>query len=93
MQVKAIRYLHRLRQLICYRFCVCSGTIPRNLLNLFIPFQPFTQSLEALTAARLHGVPAKLLVFENEAHQVFQPQNNIVWNREFFGWLDTYLKN
>ena len=53
---------------------------------------PYTQSLEALTAARVRGVPAKLVAFENEAHQVFKPQNNIVWNREFFGWLDTYLK-
>lgn len=53
---------------------------------------PYTQSLEAFTAARLHGIDSRLLVFENEAHQVFQPQNSLVWNREFFGWLDKYLK-
>jgi dipeptidyl aminopeptidase/acylaminoacyl peptidase len=53
---------------------------------------PYTQSLEAFTAARLRGVDARLLAFENEAHQVFKPQNNLVWNREFFGWLDKYLK-
>ncbi len=53
---------------------------------------PFTQSLEAFTAAKLQGIPAKLVAFENEAHQVFQPQNSLVWNREFFGWLNTYLK-
>ena len=53
---------------------------------------PFTQSLEAFTAARVQGIPSRLVVFENEAHQVFQPQNNVVWNREFFGWLDKYLK-
>ena len=35
---------------------------------------------------------AKLVAFENEAHQVFQPQNSLVWNREFFGWLNKYLK-
>ena len=53
---------------------------------------PYTQSLEAFTAARVRDIPARLVVFENEAHQVFKPQNSIVWNREFFGWLDKYLK-
>ncbi len=53
---------------------------------------PFTQSLEAFTAAKLQGIPAKLVAFENEAHQVFKPQNSLVWNREFFGWLNKYLK-
>ena len=53
---------------------------------------PYSQSLEAFTAARVQGIDARLVSFENEAHQVFQPQNNIVWNREFFGWLDKYLK-
>lgn len=53
---------------------------------------PYTQSLEAFTAARLHGIPARLLEFEDEGHQVFKPQNSIVWNREFFSWLDRYLK-
>lgn len=54
---------------------------------------PFTQSLEAFTAARMRGLPARLVDFENEAHQVFQPQNSMVWNREFFGWLDKYVKS
>ena len=53
---------------------------------------PYTQSLQAFTAARLKGIDARLVEFENEAHQVFKPQNSIVWNREFFGWLDKYLK-
>ena len=53
---------------------------------------PYTQSLQAFTAARLKGVDSRLVEFENEAHQVFKPQNSMVWNREFFGWLDKYLK-
>ncbi len=53
---------------------------------------PYTQSLEAFTAARLRGIPARLVEFEDEAHQVFKPQNSLVWNREFFGWLDKYVK-
>jgi len=53
---------------------------------------PYTQSLEAFTAARVRGIPARLVEFENEAHQVFKPQNSLVWNREFFGWLNKYVK-
>ena len=53
---------------------------------------PYTQSLQAFTAARARGLDARLVSFENEAHQVFKPQNSLVWNREFFGWLDKYLK-
>ena len=53
---------------------------------------PYTQSLQAFTAARVRGIPSRLVSFENEAHQVFKPQNSLVWNREFFGWLDKYLK-
>ncbi len=53
---------------------------------------PYTQSLEAFTAAKLMGVPTRLVEFENEAHQVFKPQNSMVWNREFFSWLDKYVK-
>ena len=53
---------------------------------------PYTQSLEAFTAARIKGLDARLVSFENEAHQVFQPQNSLVWNREFFSWLDKYVK-
>ncbi len=53
---------------------------------------PYTQSLEAFTAARVRGIDARLVEFENEAHQVFKPQNSLVWNREFFGWLEKYVK-
>lgn len=52
---------------------------------------PYTQSLEAFTAARALGVDSRLVVFENEAHQVFGAQNVMVWNREFFSWLKKYL--
>ena len=54
---------------------------------------PYTESLQAFTAARLMGVPSRLVSFEDEAHQVFKPQNSLVWNREFFNWLDRYVKN
>jgi dipeptidyl aminopeptidase/acylaminoacyl peptidase len=53
---------------------------------------PYTQSMEAFTAAQLHGVPSRLLFFEDECHWVTKPQNSVIWQREFFEWLDTYLK-
>ena len=53
---------------------------------------PYTQSLEAFTAAQLHNVPSRLLFFEDECHWVIKPQNSIIWQREFFEWLDKYLK-
>jgi dipeptidyl aminopeptidase/acylaminoacyl peptidase len=53
---------------------------------------PYTQSLEAYNAARLRDIPARLLVFPEETHFVTKPQNAILWQREFFGWLDRWLK-
>ena len=53
---------------------------------------PYTESLQAFNAAQLNGVPSKLLVFPDETHFVLKPQNSILWQREFFGWLDKYLK-
>jgi dipeptidyl aminopeptidase/acylaminoacyl peptidase len=53
---------------------------------------PYTQSMEAFTAAQLHGVPSRLLFFEDECHWVTKPQNAVIWQREFFEWLDKYLK-
>ncbi len=53
---------------------------------------PYTQSLEAFQAAQIKGIPSRLLFFEDEYHFVTKPQNAIIWQREFFEWLDTYLK-
>jgi dipeptidyl aminopeptidase/acylaminoacyl peptidase len=53
---------------------------------------PYTQSLEAFTAAQLNNVPSRLLFFEDECHWVLKPQNSVIWQNEFFSWLETYLK-
>jgi dipeptidyl aminopeptidase/acylaminoacyl peptidase len=53
---------------------------------------PYTQSLEAFNSAQLRGVPSKLLFFEDEYHWVTKPQNAVIWQKEFFEFLDTYLK-
>jgi len=53
---------------------------------------PETQAFEAFTAARMKGIDAKLLYFPDENHWVLKPQDGILWQREFFSWLDKYLK-
>ncbi|MBN2109941.1 MAG: S9 family peptidase [Methanosarcinaceae archaeon] len=53
---------------------------------------PYTQSLEAFQAAQLLGIPSRLLFFEDETHFVLKPHNSVIWQREFFEWLDTYLQ-
>jgi len=53
---------------------------------------PYTEGMQAFNAARLRGIPARFLYFPEETHFVVKPQNSILWQREFFGWLDKYLK-
>ena len=53
---------------------------------------PYTQGLAAFNSARVRGLPARLLVFPEENHWILRPQNAIVWQREFFTWMDKYLK-
>ncbi len=52
----------------------------------------YSQAIAAFNAARYRGIPAKLLLFPNENHWVLKPQNGILWQRTFFGWLDKWLK-
>jgi dipeptidyl aminopeptidase/acylaminoacyl peptidase len=52
---------------------------------------PIGQSLEAFQALQVQGIKSRLLFFPDENHWVLQPQNGIVWQREFFKWLDETL--
>ena len=52
----------------------------------------YSQAVSAFQAARLRGVPAELLLFPDENHWVLKPQNGILWQRTYFGWLDRWLK-
>ncbi|MBS1781838.1 MAG: S9 family peptidase [Bacteroidetes bacterium] len=53
---------------------------------------PIEQGLEAFQAAQLRGIKSKLLYLPNENHWVLHPQNAIVWQREFYKWLNETLK-
>jgi len=51
-----------------------------------------SEGMQAFTAARIQGIPARFLYMPDENHWVLHPQNGILWQREFFAWLDKWLK-
>lgn len=53
---------------------------------------PKGQALEAFTAAQMKGLRSKLLYFPDENHWIMKPHNGLVWQKEFFTWLDETVK-
>lgn len=51
-----------------------------------------SQGMMAFNAAQLRGIPSRMLIFPNENHWIAQPQNGILFQREFFRWFDEWLK-
>ena len=51
-----------------------------------------SQGMMAFNAARLRDIPARMLIFPDENHWIFKPQNGILFQREFFRWFDQWLK-
>lgn len=54
---------------------------------------PIGQGLEAFQAAQLQGIKSRLLYFPEENHWVLSAQNSLVWQREFYKWLEETVKN
>ena len=54
---------------------------------------PIGQGLEAFQAAQLRGIKSELLYLPEENHWVLSPQNGLVWQRQFFEWLEETLNN
>ena len=53
---------------------------------------PYTEGMQAFDAAQIQGIPSRFLYFPEECHFVSKPQNSMLWQREFFRWLDQWLK-
>jgi dipeptidyl aminopeptidase/acylaminoacyl peptidase len=53
---------------------------------------PESQGMMAYQAAQLRNVPSRFVYFPAEGHWVLKPQNAMVWNTEFFGWLHQWLQ-
>ncbi|MFV0470276.1 MAG: prolyl oligopeptidase family serine peptidase [Dysgonomonas sp.] len=51
-----------------------------------------SQGMMAFNAAKLRGIPTRMLIYPNENHWISQPQNGILFQREFFRWFDEFLK-
>lgn len=51
-----------------------------------------TQGMMAFNAAQLRGIPSRMLIYPDENHWILQPQNAILFQREFFRWFDQWLK-
>ncbi|MDR0733140.1 MAG: S9 family peptidase [Dysgonamonadaceae bacterium] len=51
-----------------------------------------SQGMMAFNAAQLRGIPSRMLIFPNENHWILQPQNGVLFQREFFRWFDGWLK-
>jgi dipeptidyl aminopeptidase/acylaminoacyl peptidase len=68
-------------------------TTPMLVIHGELDFRvPVTEGMQAFTALQRRGIPSRLLYFPDEGHWILRPQNGIVWQREFFGWLDRFLK-
>jgi len=52
---------------------------------------PLGQGIQAFQAAKLRGLKSRFMYFPEENHWVLTPQNGIVWQREFFQWLEDTL--
>ncbi|HHW81623.1 MAG TPA: S9 family peptidase [Bacteroidales bacterium] len=52
-----------------------------------------SQGMMAFNAAKLQGVPARMLLFPDENHWVLKPQNGVLFQREFAKWFDEWLKD
>jgi len=50
------------------------------------------QGQQAFQAAQLRGIKSRFIYFPEENHWVLSPQNALVWQHEFFKWLDETLK-
>ena len=52
---------------------------------------PVTQGINLFGVLQGKGVPSRIVVFPDENHWVLKPQAALLWWREVFAWLDTYL--
>jgi dipeptidyl aminopeptidase/acylaminoacyl peptidase len=53
---------------------------------------PIEQAQQAFQAAQLKGIKSRFIYLPDENHWVLSAQNAIVWQREFYKWLDETLK-
>lgn len=71
---------------------VTSWNTPLMVIHGGMDFRvPVDEGMAAYNAAQLMGVPSRLLIFPDENHWILQPQNALLWHREYFKWLNQWL--
>ncbi|MFZ4543063.1 MAG: S9 family peptidase [Saprospiraceae bacterium] len=53
---------------------------------------PIDQGMQAFQAAQLRNIPSKFLWLPDEGHWIQNPHSSVLWQLEFYSWLDKYLK-
>ena len=53
---------------------------------------PMGQGLEAFQALQVKDIESRLVLFPDENHWILSPQNGVFWHRQYYNWLDKYLK-
>ena len=71
---------------------VCNWHTPLLCMHGMMDFRiPYTQGMAAFGAAQMMGVPSRLVIFPEENHWILQPQNALLWHKEFYGWLSRWM--
>ena len=52
---------------------------------------PLGQGMEAFQVLQQKGIKSRFVLFPDENHWILTPQNGMVWQREFFRWLEETL--
>ncbi|MFT6814401.1 MAG: dipeptidyl aminopeptidase/acylaminoacyl peptidase [Sphingobacteriales bacterium] len=52
---------------------------------------PVSEGIQAFNTAQMLGVKSRFLYFPTEGHWVLNPQNGVLWHREFYRWLKETL--
>ena len=71
---------------------VATETFKELMSRMDIISSPSRRGILAYNAATLHGIDAEFLYFPDENHWVLKSQNDVLWQRRFYNWLDQYLK-
>ena len=71
---------------------VATETFKVLMSRMDIISSPSRRGISAYNAAILRGIPAEFLYFPDENHWVLKSQNDVLWQRRFYNWLDQYLK-
>ena len=50
-----------------------------------------SQGMMAFNAAKLRGIPTRMVIFPEENHWISSPQNGVLFQREFFRWFKEKL--